>query len=273
MKLWTLDDIPWPAFEAGKVDPEILAVVKAASVVEHNGSDYAIYLCNVFADDPDFQQAARDWAQEEIQHGKALAKWARLADPAFEFDAAFARFTEGVRLPLEAKSSVRGSRTGELIARCIVETGTSSYYAALGEATEEPVLKEICRNIAADELRHYKLFYRFLKHYLAREPLSRPARLRVALGRLMEMGDDELAYAYFAANGGGTYDRVSSARAYARRAYGFYRPHHIERAVTMVLKAVGAPPNGRLARWLSALSYWYMRGRIRRFAAAEAAAQ
>ena len=55
--------------------------------------------------------------------------------------------------------SSRGSRCGELVARCIVETGTSSYDTALMDAVEEPVLKEICRNIAADELRHYKLFY------------------------------------------------------------------------------------------------------------------
>lgn len=272
MKHWTLDDIDWQAFEPAKVDPEILAVVKAASMVEHNGGDYAIYLCNVFSDDPEFQQAARDWAEEEIQHGKALGKWARLADPSFDFDAAFARFTNGFRLPLKSTSSVRGSRAGELVARCIVETGTSSYYTALGEATDEPVLREICRNIAADEFRHYKLFYRFLQRYLAREPLGRAARLKVALGRLMETNDDELPYAYFAANGGGSYDRASSARAYARRAYGFYRPHHVERAVSMVLRAVGGTPNGKLARWLSALSYWFMRSRIKRLAAAKSAA-
>ena len=92
---------------------------------------------------------------------------------------------------------MRGSRTGELIARCVVETGTSSYYAALGEATDEPVLKEICRRIAGDELRHYKLFYGFMKRYLAREPLGILARLKVALGRVAETGDDELPYAYF----------------------------------------------------------------------------
>ena len=39
-------------------------------------------------------------------------------------------------LPLDAEASIRGSRTGELIARCMVETGTSSYYTALAEATQ-----------------------------------------------------------------------------------------------------------------------------------------
>jgi rubrerythrin len=275
MKHWTLDDIPWQSFDPSKVDRRILSVVKAASMVERNGGDYGTYLCNVFGDDPEFQDAARRWAAEEQQHGRALGKWAQLADPGFDFEGAFACFTEGYRLPLDATSSVRGSRTGELVARCVVETGTSSYYTALGEAAEEPVLKEICRHIAADELRHYKLFYSHLKRYLAREPLGFFARLRVALGRVLETDDDELCYAYYAANtapGGNPYDRARCARAYAARAYGFYRAHHIERAVSMVLKAVGAPPSGRIARILSTLSYRFMKSKIERLNAAEAAA-
>ena len=51
-----------------------------------------------------------------------------------------------------ADRSRRGSRAGEMVARCIVETGTSSYYTALREAAAEPVLQEICRRIAADEI-------------------------------------------------------------------------------------------------------------------------
>jgi len=267
MKHWTLDDIAWEKFDPSKVDPDMLSVVKAASMVESNGGDYAVYLCNVFPDDPEFQDAAREWAGEEVQHGQALGRWARLADPAFDYDAALARFTEGFRVPLAATNSVRGSRTGELVARCIVETGTSSYYTALADATDEPVLKDVCRRIAADELRHYKLFYIHMKRYLGRERLSFWGRLRVALGRLAEAGDDELAYAYFATNGTGVYDRKRNSRAYAGRAYSFYRPRHVERAVGMVLKAVGANPNGRLARVLSALAYRFMQSRVKRRAA------
>ena len=88
-----------------------------------------------------------------------------------------------------------------MIARCIVEIGTSSYYSAMREAAAEPVLQEICRRIAADELRHYRLFYKNLDRYLARERLGRAARLRIALRRVAEAEDDELAYAYYAANG------------------------------------------------------------------------
>ena len=257
MKAWTLTDIPWDRFDRAKVDPEMVKLVKAAAMVEFNGGDYAVYLCNVFHDDAEFQAAARDWAVEEVRHGEALARWARLADPSFDFDAGFQRFTKGYRLPLEATSSVRGSRTSELIARCIVETGTSSYYSALSEASEEPVLKAICRNIAADEFRHYKLFYDHMRRYQAQERPGLLRRARVILGRLWETrGDDELPFAYYCANREefGAYDRRASGRAYSRRASRYYRPHHVERAVAMVLKALGIRPNGRLGLALAALA-------------------
>ena len=110
-KRWSLDDIPWDRFDPGKLDPDLIKVVKAASMVESNGGDYAVYLCNVFAGDADFQAAARAWAAEEVQHGEALGRWAEMADPGFDFAASFQRFTEGYALPLDATASVRGSRT------------------------------------------------------------------------------------------------------------------------------------------------------------------
>src|SRR5579872_523683 len=178
MGLWTLDDIPWQRFDPSRLDPEIVRLVKAASLVEYNGAAYARHLCRIFADDPAFQASARGWGEEEVQHGVALARWAALADPDFDFDSAFARFQTGYRIDFDRMFVRRGSQAGEMLARCIVETGTSSYYTALKDAAAEPVLQEICRRIAADELRHYRLFYKNLGVCLAREKLGRWAKLK-----------------------------------------------------------------------------------------------
>jgi len=262
MGSWTLDDIPWARFDAARVDPEIMRIVKAASVVEYNGANYASHLCRVFADDPAFQDAARQWGNEEVQHGAALARWVTLADPGFDFPAAVGRFRAGYRIDFDIATSRRGSRAGEMLARCIVETGTSSYYTALREATAEPVLQEISRHIAADELRHYRMFYKHLGTCLAREKLSRWARLCIALRRLAEADDDELAYAYYAANPlDGVYDRRRCSRAYARRAFALYRRHHVERGIAMILKAIGLTPNRWLGRTLARLSWEFVRWR------------
>ena len=48
---WKFEDIDWSLFDPGKVNPETLRVIKAGSVVEHNGSDYGLYLKNVFKGD------------------------------------------------------------------------------------------------------------------------------------------------------------------------------------------------------------------------------
>jgi rubrerythrin len=267
MGSWTLDDIPWHRFDRAKLDPEIVRIVEAAALVEHNGAAYAHHLCRIFADDPAFQETARRWGEEETQHGQALARWASMADPEFDFAAAFARFQAGFRVDFDSARSRRGSRSAEMVARCIVEVGTSSYYTALREAVAEPVLQEICRHIAADELRHYRLFYKNLERCLAKEPIGRLARVRVALGRVAESEDDELAYAYYAANPGNLpYDRRHNTRAYARRAYALYQPHHVERGVAMLLKAVGLTPNGRLGIAASRLAWHAMRYRAARLA-------
>ncbi len=262
---WTLDDIPWDKFDSKKVDAAALEVVKAASLVEYNGGRYAVYLCAVFDDDPGFQAAARIWAKEEEQHGAALARWAAMADPEYDFEASFKSFAAQQQLPEKPQGSVRGSRCGELVARCMVEVGTSSYYTAIGEASEEPVLKAICRRLAADELRHYKLFYRHLKRYTKLERVGFWRRLVVALWRIGEIDDDELAYAYHTANTRhGPYDKRRANLAYMKRAYSFYRPHHVTRGTAMIFKVLGLRPNGWFFTLTARLGCWFVKTRTRR---------
>lgn len=242
---WKIDDLPWAKFDATLCHTEILKIIKAAALVEFGGDKYANYLCNVFEGDSEFQAVAKEWAQEEVQHGIVLGRYAQLADPQFNFEKAYERFSTGYSINLDTNTSIRGSRSGELIARCIVETGTSSYYTALAEATDEPLLKAICLKIAADELRHYKMFYTYLKKYLTAEELNRLQRLKIGLSRVQESEDDELAYAYYAANTPleAVYKRDEYTFAYMARAYSFYKPKHVDRVVGMVFKACGLKPN------------------------------
>jgi len=258
-KHWTLDDIPWDRFDRAKVDPELLRAIKAAALVEHNSGDYVTYLCGIFADDAEFQAAARAWGEEEVQHGLALGAWATRADPSWDFAAAIAHFKDIFSLPLTATASVRGSLTAELIARCMVEVGTSSFYSAIRDATDEPVLKLICAKIAGDEFRHYKLFYDHMRRYQQIQRLGTVRRLRVALSRLTELSDDELASAYFAANcTAECYDRLRHGAAYSARALPLYRFGHVQRGIGMALKACNLNPQGKLSQWLARIAWRVM---------------
>ena len=257
---WTLDDVDWSRFDADKVTPELLASVKAASLVEYNAPDYVSYLKRVFKDAPESTiRMIEHWGEEEVQHGLALARWAELADPSFNFRAAFARFRGLYRPPhfVSGEGSVRGSRRGEMIARCVVESGTSSLYSAIRDASDEPVLKEVAGRIAADEFRHYRLFYDILVGETEPElPLWR--KLWVAATRVNESDDDELACAYYCANVAlaempqRPYRRRVYARLYQRKVMAFYRRHHIDRLVKMVVKPAGLNPSGRISRMASA---------------------
>ena len=254
MPRWTADDIVWESFDRGKLDPDLLKLIKAASLTEFNAAQYTRYLRNIFQDDLEFSEILAEWQLEEEQHGRMLGRYARMADPAFDFDAAFRKFTDGYQFPTDVTESVRGSRVGELVARCIVETGTSSYYTALSEGTEEPVLKQLLHRIAADEFRHYRTFYDGLDRYQAREPITVLGRIKVVIARVRETDDDELAFAYHCANESDLpYDRERCGREYSSRAYSHYRPRHAEQVVTMAFRASGLKPRG----WLSAqVSKW-----------------
>jgi hypothetical protein len=270
---WTLDDVRWSAFDGAKATPRMIAAIKAAALVELNAPDYVSYLKRVFKDaGPDTLAAIDQWGCEESQHGRALGRWAEMADPTYKVEEAFARFREGYKPEHFAGPegvSIRGSRRGEMIARCVVESGTSSYYTAIKDDTEEPVLKEIAGRIAADEYRHYKLFFETLQ---AQDEPDLPfwKKVMVAAGRITESDDDELAYAYYCANVPAAdtarlpYRRAYYARAATHSTMRIYRRGHVQRLVQMVAKAIGAAPHGRLSRFAGTVLWRFLQMRAGR---------
>jgi rubrerythrin len=242
----------------------MVEAIKSAALVEYNAPDYVSYLKRVFPD-PAFHPVIEQWGAEETQHGKVLGRWAELADPSFKLEEALARFRAGYRpahFESDAAASIRGSRRGELIARCVVESGTSSYYTAIKDATQEPLLQEIAGRIAADEYRHYKLFYETQK--IQPEPaLSFWKKLRIAIGRVTESNDDEICYSHYCAIVPA--DQVATKpynrRAYSKNLFGhtvrIYHRRHIQKLVQMVAKAVGADPQSGFVK-LAGAAMWRM---------------
>jgi hypothetical protein len=130
------------------------------------------------------------------------------------------------------------------------------------------VLKAICKQIAADELRHYRMFLDGMRHQHSLERLSLLGRLRVAFGRIRESDDDELAFAFHCANEGtNDYDHQRSNKAYGALAYQLYQFHHAQRAVGMVFKATGLNPQGWLSRGTARWAWRKMQSRAQQSAA------
>ena len=274
---WSPEDVSWERFDASKAEPWLVDVIKSASLVEYNAPDYVGYLKRVFHDaGPEMHAILEQWGREETQHGAVLGRWAEMADPSFKLKEAIARFRRGYKPQHFAAAdlaSVRGSRRGEMIARCVVESGTSSYYTAIKEATDEPVLKEIAGRVAADEFRHYKLFYETL-HAQSELPLPFWKRLKIAMGRINESDDDEISYAYYVATvppdreAFVRYDRAACSKGVFGNTARLYRRRHIQKLTQMVVKAAGANPQGWLAKLAGTLVWRLIRARAGRVAAA-----
>lgn len=259
---WTPEDVAWEKFDASKTEGWLVDAIKSAALVEYNAPDYVGYLKRVFPD-PAFHPVLEQWGREESQHGIVLGRWAEMADPAFKLEEAFVRFRAGYRPAHfdQGDASVRGSRRGEMIARCVVESGTSSYYTAIKEAAKEPVLQEIAGRIAADEYRHYRLFYETAKTQGSDLPFLK--KIAIAAGRMIESDDDEIAFSHYCAvvPASQTASRPYDRKTYSKRLFALtvriYRRHHITKLAQMIALAIGADPQGILVK-LSGMLVWRM---------------
>lgn len=267
MEHWDLDTIPWDRFDRARVHPQLLALARGACLVEFNADTYADYLCRVFGNDAGLQSQIRAWGVEEKRHGLALKKWVELADPSFDFHHSLSVFRAAYQqLPEDGGDSVRGSEARELVARCMVETGTTSYYSALKDAAEEPVFKEICRLIALDEVRHFNFFRKALDNeYGPKEKLGFTSRFRVVVGRMLETSDEELSFAYRAGNFPDEpieQDRIKEySDDFMRHVSRLYKPEHYRLIVTLTMKVLGIHASQRLRMFLSHIAHRFLRHR------------
>ena len=268
MASWSLNSISWNNFDISRVQPRLLALTRGACLVEYNADSYRDYLCRVFDDDDELKLKFDAWAEEEKRHGLALKRWVELADPGFDFDRSLSVFRRAYQqLPDEGSDSVRGSRARELVARCIVECGTSSFYAAIRDAAEEPVLKEICRLTALDEVWHFKLFRKSLDDkYGPEEKLGLIARFKVVAGRMLETSDDELSFAFRAGNFPDEPIEPARTREYSRdymrRIAELYRPEHFRLGLGLAMMASGIRASQALRTTIGHIAHRYMRLRF-----------
>ena len=72
MVTWKLGEIPWGGFDASKVGPEIVPIVKAASMVENNTGDYCKYLKKIFVGNAHTRKEIEQGTVEEVRHGRVL---------------------------------------------------------------------------------------------------------------------------------------------------------------------------------------------------------
>jgi len=244
---WSLDDIPWQAIRRDTVagNEVFFYLVASASLMESATDLYTANLIDYFAGDDEVTSwLSQYWLPEELQHGQALRRYVEAAWPEFQWEAVRDRFVEEFR-PFcdEALERERGL---EMASRCVVETGTASFYKTLSRASPDPVLALVTRRIAEDEVRHYKHFYRFFRKYRGIERTGR-GQVVPALWRRLRMtgGEDRrivLKHVHRARHPRAAFD-VAFYRKLQRQCRNLLRPHFpVEMSVRMVLKPLALGP-------------------------------
>jgi hypothetical protein len=250
---WSIDDVPYHALERARVkDNEFFFhIVASAAFVELTSDVYTRNLCEFFRGEADVVDwLEHDWETDELQHGETLKRYVQTAWPDFNWDSAYGSFLS----EFQGFCSVgRLAKTPalEMAARCVVETGTATFYRGLADASPEPVLRTIAAAISTDEVRHYKHFYRFFLRYREREHLSRIAVARTLWTRMDEIDTEDAFYAfkhvYLASNPCAEFHQnvYSAFRAQVRPLVVRHFPHRM--ASKMLLKPLGlSAPVGRL---------------------------
>ena len=195
---WRLSDIDYGAIDRAQVasDSTLFTLVTMASFVETGSDLYAHVLVSYFDQDPEVAGwLAQSWEHEEVQHGAALRAYVEHAWPDFDwqgvYDTFFEEYAKTCTLP-----DLEPSHALELAARCVVEMGTATLYSSLHDYVEEPVLKDLAGRIYADEVRHYKHFYRYFRRYQQREGHGRWRVGRTLAKRMFASRDDDGYCAY-----------------------------------------------------------------------------
>ncbi|MBO9536159.1 ferritin-like domain-containing protein [Herbaspirillum sp.] len=192
-KHWGIEDIDFARIDTARAraDEDLFYLVACASFIESGSDLYTRNLVEYYRGDDEVENWLREqWEREELQHGAALRAYVEYVWPEFEWERAYKSFLDEYAQYCKVEL-LEPTRAQELAARCVVETGTATYYRALARAADEPVLKQLAGLIAADEVNHYKHFYRYFRRYRSAENIGRPQVLGTLGRRTLELKNED----------------------------------------------------------------------------------
>jgi hypothetical protein len=195
---WRLDDIELHRIDRASVRKDWLTfrLAATASFIETGSDLYASNLAQFFAGDHALVRWLNEaWEPEELQHGAALRAYVAHCWPEFDWPTRYRAFREEYARCCVVPA-LEPTRALELAARCIVEMGTSALYGAIRAYAPEPVFSRLAGRIYADEVRHYKHFYRHFHRYQRAEKLSRARVARTVVARLATIRAEDGRCAY-----------------------------------------------------------------------------
>lgn len=253
-KHWQIEQIDFSRIDHARIAhrEDLFYLLTSASFIESGSDLYTSNLVSHYADYPDVAAwLAQHWEQEELQHGRAFECYVKAAWPQFPWQQAFESFLAEYG-PLCNVEELESDRALELAARCVVETGTTTYYQTLRGLSDEPVLTDLLGRIRADEVSHYKHFLSYFKQLRAARPMSRLRVAKVVYKRLLELreSDADVALRHVWAHKGSMFaDGAKSFQQVSQHVFPLVSSRlPADQAVRMLLKPLMLPH--RLESWL-----------------------
>lgn len=194
---WKIEDLAFSTIDIASVrsDENLFYLAACASFVESGSDLYTQNLIAYYGDDPEIAYwLTHHWEIEELQHGNALKAYVAHVWPEFEWQLAYNDFLDEYSQYCKVEL-LEPSKALEMVARCVVETGTATFYQALARSTTEPVMRNLATRIANDEVNHYKHFFRYFRRLRQKEGLSRRHIFGALSRRTLEMKTEDSACA------------------------------------------------------------------------------
>ena len=190
---WRIEDIDFSAIDRSAIEhnQDLFFLLMSASFIETGSDTYAANQAEHYAAWPEIAVWLKDqWESEELQHGRALRAYVEAVWPEFPwqqaYDSFFAEYSQ-----LCTMEELYPDPRLEMVARCVVETGTTAYYHTLRELSDEPVLSELLGNIRNDEVNHFKHFLKYFKELQQQSPVGRTRIAKALYGRLKELRESD----------------------------------------------------------------------------------
>ena len=190
---WQLDDIAFDQIqhEAIADNEDLFYLLMSASFVETGSDTYAANLAEHYSGYPEIAGWLQErWEAEELQHGVALRRYVEAVWPQFSWQQAYDSFF-GEYSKLCTVEELNVDRHLEMVARCVVETGTTAYYHTLREMSDEPVLRQLLGHIRNDEVNHFKHFLKYFKQLQEQSPVGRTRIAGALYARLKELRESD----------------------------------------------------------------------------------
>jgi hypothetical protein len=178
---WNLSrDIDWDTMEPDKLTPGWIFDVREVCLTELSALYATEMFLRDFYTDIDFCSFISIWFYEEMKHHLVLRKYLERVGET----------VEEAELPRLRLTFAAGPAIETLTMHFCGEQRLAHWYTAFSSSAPEPLLRQIFKVLAADELRHAAAYAKYLRKAVANKPEVLPSILRMALWMLRTSNDN-----------------------------------------------------------------------------------